>query len=342
LLYAGTFGGGVFDFQLTSIDIALTKIDTPDPVTINKNLTYTITVTNNGTSLPATGVTITDTLPPNVTLVSVSPLGACPGITTLTCSLGVLPPGASASVSIIVRPREAGVISNTAQVTGNEIDANPSNNTVTVTTTVEGDNDGDGFSVGEGDCDDTAPTRRPGAPELCNGLDDDCDGQTDEGLASQNFYPDADNDGYGNPAAVVRSCVAPAGYILNGGDCNDANAAIHPGAVDVCGDNVDQDCSGFDLACPPLQIISPNGGEVWPVRTKQIIQWHPQGVTGLVNIELSRDGGTTWEIVRRKSKNDGQQLWRVKKPITSQAKIRVSSVVNPAISDTSDALFHIP
>src|SRR5262249_37733058 len=56
-----------------------------------------------------------------------------------------------------------------------------------------------------------------------------------------NFYADADMDGYGNPTIFVIGCSAPSGYVGNADDCNDNNAAIHPGASETC-NLIDDDC----------------------------------------------------------------------------------------------------
>jgi uncharacterized repeat protein (TIGR01451 family) len=136
-----TFGGGSMDSFVTKIevpsaDLALAKADTPDPVLAGQNLTYTITVGNNG-PLPATGVTVTDTMPGGVTFVSASASqGSCTGTSTVTCTLGNLATGASATVTVTVRPTAAGPLSNTASVQGNEPDPDTANNTDTETTTV--------------------------------------------------------------------------------------------------------------------------------------------------------------------------------------------------------------
>ena len=103
------------------------------------------------------------------------------------------------------------------------------------------DADGDGWPVDE-DCDDDDPARFPGAVEECNGIDDDCDDDIDEGVTST-FYADGDSDGYGRDADTVEACAAPAGHAAVGGDCDDTEAAVNPGANEVC-DGLDNDCNG--------------------------------------------------------------------------------------------------
>jgi hypothetical protein len=93
------------------------------------------------------------------------------------------------------------------------------------------------------DCDDAAAGVHPGADEICNATDDDCDGDTDEDASDATWsYEDADGDGFGGPTAV-RGCEAPAGYVGSDDDCDDGSAAVHPGAAESC-DGVDEDCDG--------------------------------------------------------------------------------------------------
>ncbi len=133
------------DTEVTTVDAAqpdlsISKADSPDPVGVNDNLTYTLTasnVTNAADGIDnATGVTITDTLPGSVDFVSAS--NSCSNASgTVTCQVGPLAEGASVQRSIVVRPRQVGPISNTASIAGNQTDPVPGNNSDMETTTVE-------------------------------------------------------------------------------------------------------------------------------------------------------------------------------------------------------------
>ena len=110
-------------------NLSVTKTASAEPATLNQPLTYTMVVTNFG-PFDATGVMLTDTLPSGVTLESVAPSqGSCSGSTPVSCSLGGLANGASATVTIVVTPNSAGIITNAVNVYGNEPDLVPSSNT---------------------------------------------------------------------------------------------------------------------------------------------------------------------------------------------------------------------
>ncbi len=79
-----------------------------------------------------------------------------------------------------------------------------------------------------GDCNDGSAAVNPGAPEACDGVDNNCNGQSDEGLTTT-YYQDADGDGYGNPAVSQAACSAPSGYVTDNTDCNDNDQKEHPG-----------------------------------------------------------------------------------------------------------------
>ena len=148
-----------------------------------------------------------------------------------------------------------------------------------------------------GDCNDASAAIYPTAVEICDNLDNNCNGQIDETLtfltyyqdldndgygnllihqtscsalvgyaldstdcndnnaaanSLTNLYEDLDNDGFGNLAVMVSNCGPIAGYVANNTDCNDANASIHPGALDIPINGIDEDCSGQDAPLLPI------------------------------------------------------------------------------------------
>jgi uncharacterized repeat protein (TIGR01451 family) len=119
-------------------DVQLDKQASASLVIAGDLLTYTLTVTNNG-PLTATQVTLTDTLPAGVTVTQVTASqGTCTSSGVIVCSLGELPQGASAVVSLVVRVGTdmVGLIPNTAQVASAELDLHPANNTDSITVEV--------------------------------------------------------------------------------------------------------------------------------------------------------------------------------------------------------------
>ena len=87
------------------------------------------------------------------------------------------------------------------------------------------DNDGDGYI--EDDCDDNDANINPGSEELCDGVDNDCDGEIDEGVLDL-FYIDADGDGFGDESNTELACDSPVGFVPNGNDCDDQDAYSFP------------------------------------------------------------------------------------------------------------------
>ncbi len=109
------------------------------------------------------------------------------------------------------------------------------------------DADSDGYAA-DVDCDDDDADIHPDAAEVCDNVDNDCNGLLDDadpglqGAPSWNL--DVDGDGYGDPDATVTACLQPSDAVDDDQDCDDGNAAIKPGADELC-DGVDNDCDGF-------------------------------------------------------------------------------------------------
>lgn len=80
-------------------------------------------------------------------------------------------------------------------------------------------------------------------PDICDGLDNDCDGLIDEGSSTTEYYLDADGDGQGTSGSTIDMCTLPDNYVTNTDDCDDDNASVYSGASEIC-DGFDNDCDG--------------------------------------------------------------------------------------------------
>ena len=133
-----------------------------------------------------------------------------------------------------------------------DTDADSDTDTDTDTDTdVPLDDDEDGYvSIDDGgdDCDDGDASINPGADEYCNGVDDDCDDETDEAesVDASTWYADTDTDGFGDAGDSATACEAPTGMVSDATDCDDAEATTYPDADELVADGIDQDCDSVE------------------------------------------------------------------------------------------------
>jgi hypothetical protein len=103
-----------------------------------------------------------------------------------------------------------------------------------------------GYVSDSTDCDDSDSTSYPGATEVCDGVDNNCDNSIDEGLNQTLYYEDADLDGFGSNLSILTCEVLGAGFSLDSTDCDDSDSTIHPGANEILNNAIDENCDGVD------------------------------------------------------------------------------------------------
>jgi hypothetical protein len=139
------------------------------------------------------------------------------------------------------------------------------------------------------DCDDLDSAVYPGASEICDGLDQDCDGDVDEGYPTgmQTWYADSDLDGYGDASVTTEACTEPSGYVDDASDCDDGNADVNPDAEELC-NGVDDDCDG---AVDPDSLNYGDGELCAAISCEDILAERPGATDGAYWLDPEADGG---------------------------------------------------
>ena len=134
-----------------------------------------------------------------------------------------------------------------------------------------------GYVANALDCNDASLCVNAAAIEICNGLDDDCNGVADNGIVFATFYADVDGDTYGDPATGQDFCLIPDGmFVDNGDDCDDSNALVNPLAVEIWENGIDDDCdpSTSDVGVEELSVFDFN---VFPNPVQNVLTITSQG-----------------------------------------------------------------
>jgi YVTN family beta-propeller protein len=208
------------------------------------------------------------------------------------------------------------------------------------------DKDNDGYDSCN-ECDDDNADIHPDADEICDGVDNDCDGEIDEGL----FYPDVDQDGYGDATAVGQSCPVPEDYVKDNTDCDDSNFSINPGKEEISQNFLDDNCDGqidegfetistISINSPGAIAISPNGDYLYVTNSSEnsvlVIRTSDNTLIDTISVDGYPDSLSVTQ--------DGQYLYVVYMKVSHSTTNNYMSVIRTSdntIIDTISLGYHV-
>jgi len=190
------------------------------------------------------------------------------------------------------------------------------------------DKDNDGYDTCN-ECDDDNADINWDADEICDGVDNNCDGEIDEGL----YYPDVDRDGYGDATAAGESCPVPEDYVKDNTDCDDSNFSINPGKEELSQNFMDDNCDGqidegfetistISINSPGAIAISPNGDYLYVTNSSEksisVIRTSDNTLTDTISVDgyphslsVTQDGTYLYVVYTKTSNNTSNDYMSV-------------------------------
>ncbi len=186
-----------------------------------------------------------------------------------------------------------------------------------------------GFVTTNTDCNDNSSAVNPGASEICNLIDDDCDGTADDGIPVINYYSDLDGDTFGS-TLITSTCASLTGnFVVVGGDCDDSNTAINPSAVEICLNSIDDDCDGVvNNGCLPDQLF----GESPATAAYAWTTFHPSCVTSTHTL-----AGFSPSLSAQTVCLTGEDKWHYFTATSEAVSIQVASSANDILLELQNA-----
>jgi hypothetical protein len=154
----------------------------------------------------------------------------------------------------------------------------------------------DGYIMNAEDCDDRNRDIYPDAVDICDGWDNDCNGEVDDGLTLMTYYRDADNDGYGDPNAMIENCAAPLGYVEDGSDFNDNDKNDIPGPFEM------DIPSGWSMISLPVKPLNSTASLLFPGARAIYSYNNETGYVQVTNNETLKVGKGYWILLEEAKK----------------------------------------